>query len=299
MRLKQILSAFLSIVFLAGCGKEELQNLSVSSNEVLINNVNESGTSLSTAGDSEILVTDDMSEDGSNEDNKTLDDRVALVSEENRIWFDEEGTVRYYGDFSKMNAMERQAVVVPEEILSVMTTEELFDMVFEWANGITEPYIYDFPSYYIDYIYYWFNGMPELLKRDDLGELLISNYHSMEFTLPSDSDTEEQLRERHRMAMIEILLAFDSTYDDLDDSERLEIVNELYLKSENRITRFDYSGFFLLLQQKDLEENTGYQIYNSDENAAQDYYNKEWNWCNFINENCSEDIKEMLMNQFF
>ena len=140
--------------------------------------------------------------------------------------------------------------------------------------------------------------MPELLQRDDLGELLISKYHSMEYTQPSDSDTEEQLRERHKMAMIEIMLALDSVYDDLSDSERLEIVNELYSNSENRTTRFDYSDFFFLLQQKDYEEATGLQIYN-DEYPPQDYYNKEWSWCSFINENCSEEIREMLERHFF
>lgn len=269
MRIKQTVAVFLLIAILTGCSRELPP------------------------------VTDGGSEDDIDMNNEITVDRSTLVSEYNRVWFDDDGTIRYYGDFSEMDAPERQAVVVPEEILALMTTEELFDMVFDWSYGITSPYIYNFPSYYIDYIYDWFNAMPELLERDDLGDLLITKYHSMEYMAPSDSDTEEQLRERDKMAMIEILLALDSVYDDLDDSERTDIVNELYAKSKNRTTRTDYSGFFLLLQQKDWEENSGLSVYDSEGNPEQDYYNKDWNWCTFINENCSEDIRGMLKNRMY
>lgn len=269
MRSKQIITIFLLITILTGCSRKLPP------------------------------VTDGGSEDDIDMNNEITVDRSTLVSEDNRVWFGDDGTIRYYGDFSEMNAPERQAVVVPEEILALMTTEELFDMVSDWSYGITAPSIYNFPSYYIDYIYDWFNGMPELLERDDLGELLITKYHSMEYTVPFDSDTEEQLRERYEMAMIESLLALDSVYDDLDDSARADIVNELYSKSINRTARTDYSGFFLLLQQKDWEENSGLSVYDPNGNPAQAYYNTEWNWCTYINENCSEDIREMLKNQFY
>lgn len=230
MRFKQIIITFLLIAILTGCSRELPP------------------------------ITDGGSENDIDMNNEITVDRSTLVSEYNRVWFGDDGTIRYYGDFSEMNAPERQAV---------------------------------------DYIYDCFNGMPELLERDDLGELLITKYHSMEYTVPSDSDTEEQLRERYEMAMIESLLALDSVYDDLDDSARADIVNELYSKSINRTARTDYSGFFLLLQQKDWEENSGLSVYDPNGNPAQAYYNTEWNWCRYINENCSEDIREMLKNQFY
>lgn len=226
-------------------------------------------------------------------ENNDPDNRIDLVSEESRIWFDEDGNIRYFQDLDEISLDERRAIVIPDDIFEVATTEELFYLTFEWAYKITDPYFYDFASYYINYIYSWFNGLHELLTRPDLGEFLISEYRKMEYISADKALTEDERRMRHMMALTEILLALDSTYDDLNDSQRLEIVSEIFYKSRSRDSISEYSRFFYFLQEKDICP------YTDRVESGPDFYNRNWYWNTFISDNCSADIAKMLERRFW
>ena len=220
-------------------------------------------------------------------------DRAASVSEENRKWFDEDGNITFYLDITKLNAPERQAIIVPDEILNIATTEELFNLVLDWVYGITDPYIYNYPSHYINYVYYWFNAMPALFERDDLGKVLYSMYEKMRFVPSAEPSPYHKPKLEHKMALIEMMLAFDQTFDDFNDDERKEVIEKLYAESKGRESRFDFSGFFFILQEK------GKEPFRPDSSPVPEYYNKNWYWNKYIEENCSDEIKEMLVARFF
>lgn len=160
---------------------------------------------------------------------------------------------------------------IPEEVLKQAETKDLLRLVKRYpGSGLTAFYLYNEPSYYLDYVTQTFNAVDELYSRKDFAETLLQAYTAEEM-LPAQSfaDKEEQAaydKERNASAngimLLEVMLAQDVVFEELDDVQRRQVLEEVIAKDKIRDEDDRYgqcSGFFASV--KELHEAGGSRWY--------------------------------------
>lgn len=157
---------------------------------------------------------------------------------------------REWGEFSSHQEMLNHCQI-PEECLKGMTTEQLFDTVLEYPLLI-DILFYDDVTAGISEVAKQFNGLDELLKREDIQEVLKDKYmaaviplaeHQDYSKLSTDDDvrlldrqTKENiyldLQERLEIYFEEALFFIDGISTEYSDSERKAIAKEVISKME-------------------------------------------------------------------
>lgn len=160
---------------------------------------------------------------------------------------------------------------IPDEALEKAETADLLQLVKCYpASGLTGYGLYNYPSYYLDFVMQTFNAVDELYGREDFPETLLQVYAAAEM-LPERSfdDKEEQAaynRERSADAngimLLEIMLAQDTVFEGLDDEQRRQVINTVIVKDNIRENNDGYgrcAGFFAAV--KELHEADGSKWY--------------------------------------
>ncbi|MBI5730100.1 MAG: hypothetical protein HY963_03090 [Ignavibacteriales bacterium] len=147
-----------------------------------------------------------------------------------------------YGDFN-IKAQETQvkksldkvmlAEQIPEKELTFMTTEQLIQ---KYLNSRYSRYIFLYPddvNYAFKKAYNDFNGLRELLKRNNAVKSLIEIYQSMD---PGGYDVNWEPAKKGNFSFlfvyIEILLAHDNILNNLAESETKTVLKELLKKNK-------------------------------------------------------------------
>jgi len=129
----------------------------------------------------------------------------------------------------------KAAEQIPKATLSIMPTEELIQ---EYLNSRYPGYllIYNDIHAAFEREYNDFNGLRELVKREDAGQKLIEFYQSMD---PSTYDVNWEPVKKgaftFSFVFIEVLLSHENILDKLKKSEIKILLNELLKKNELKI----------------------------------------------------------------
>jgi hypothetical protein len=122
---------------------------------------------------------------------------------------------------------------IPEAALSDMATEELIQ---EYLNSLYPRYLFLYPDdthYAFEKACNDFNGLRELLKRQDAGKKLIELYQSMD---PGAYDVKWDPVKKGEYSFyfifVEVLLSQESILDNFTKSETKTVLNELLKKNE-------------------------------------------------------------------
>lgn len=113
------------------------------------------------------------------------------LSVEYADWYDEEGNLKYpmtkeNPEWKYLNGPEGryEACQIPEEILKSLSTEEVLQMVLEYPN-FSSFQIYDDEVMNFENLRQNFNGLEELLSREDCKEVVLETYKDWE--IPEES----------------------------------------------------------------------------------------------------------------
>uniref|UniRef100_UPI004057A619 hypothetical protein n=1 Tax=Acetatifactor sp. TaxID=1872090 RepID=UPI004057A619 len=141
-------------------------------------------------------------------------------------------------EWKNLNHGERVlASQIPEDVLMNMTTEELVEAVIDYPCFI-DMIFYDTYQEGFEAVLEHFNGLQELLKREDAGSYLLTRYsnENLLMTLNSNNDS-EKFYDLLDVIYIETLLAQPEIAEDLTEEEMLdlaELVEDNYgLQLEN------------------------------------------------------------------
>lgn len=178
---------------------------------------------------------------------------------------------------------------IPEEALKQAETKDLLQLVKRYPrSGLTAFYLYNEPSHYLDYVTQTFNAVDEFYSRKDFAETLLQTYMAEEM-LPAQSfaDKEEQTaydKERNAGAngimLLEVMLAQDVVFEELDDGQRRQVLEEVIAKDRIRENDDCYggcSGFFAYIKElHDADGNKWYDYIAESEPEWAIYLNEYW-----------------------
>lgn len=99
-----------------------------------------------------------------------------------------------------------QMLQIPEDILAKLTTEELVKVVVDYPY-LSDMFYYNTLKAGIDEISVSFNGLGELLKREDAGICLVEYYKNIDFTKQVDLTEVKFLKKTLNYNAIEVILA--------------------------------------------------------------------------------------------
>lgn len=151
---------------------------------------------------------------------------------------------------------------IPEEALKKAETKDLLRLVTLYPrSGLTAFFLYNYPSHYLDFVTQKFNAVDELYGRKDFAQALLTAYAEEEMLQAAGFDDKEEQKayERERNAcangimLLEILLAQDAVFEELDDGQRLEVLEEAAAKDgvrENDDCYGQCSGFFASVKEQ-------------------------------------------------
>lgn len=145
---------------------------------------------------------------------------------------------------------------IPGDALKQAETTDLLRLVKLYpGSGLTAFSLYNYPSYYLDFVMQTFNAVDELYGRKDFAETLLQVYAEEEMlSARSFDDKEEQAAyEKERSAcangvmLLEIMLAQDAVFENLEDGQRRQVLEAVIAKDKIRKNDERYgrcSGFF-------------------------------------------------------
>ena len=164
-------------------------------------------------------------------------------------------------EWANLNHGERVlALQIPEDVLKGMSTENLVETVLNYPCFI-DMMFYNTYQEGFDVIKEHFNGIDELLKRDDSSKYLLSKYRKQNTkTLLNIRSKEEQFESSLKLTYLETLLAqpeIIEKFSKKENEEVLELVNEnykLHIKNKNELPSLSFSGYYesLANQQKKM-----------------------------------------------
>lgn len=161
---------------------------------------------------------------------------------------------------------------IPKEALEAARTEDLLEVIKLWPYA--KYFLYNYPSYYLEYLCTGFNATDELLTRLDLAEILLSTYIEDEFMPENTFDNnnkqmaynDECSTRENGIVLCEILLATDMVFEQMDDDMRHSTLNAVIDKIGMRDSEeYPYlklsarSGFFAHVIE--LRDSTGSKWY--------------------------------------
>lgn len=114
---------------------------------------------------------------------------------------------------------------LPDSLMSSLSTDELLDWILDYPL-LEEIYAYDNEQIGFNAVYEQFNGLQELLDRDDAGETILEKYKSTQ-VINSISETNNSILE---LAFVEILLMQEDILNQFSIDETAEVFNEVEAK---------------------------------------------------------------------
>ena len=136
-----------------------------------------------------------------------------------------------------------EACQIPESILQDMSTAGLVETVLNYPLAID---IWAFGSTQTGFgaIIYEFNGIRELLSREDAATELIKKYCSLDITIVNESWALGSIAEftLGKVAFIEIILAQDEIISKMTEGEKRELIAEALAKYDQKGQHSDVYG---------------------------------------------------------
>jgi hypothetical protein len=136
-----------------------------------------------------------------------------------------------------------EACQIPESILQDMSTAGLVETVLDYPLAID---IWAFSSTQTGFgaIVSEFNGISELLSREDAATELIKKYCSLDITVVNEDWELLAIAEftLGKVAFIEILLAQDEIISKMNESERHDLLTEALVKNDQKSQHSDVYG---------------------------------------------------------
>lgn len=201
-------------------------------------------------------------------------------------WLGPDGIIGFpfdWRDTLEMSNPEREVIYyVPQEALDRATTEDLVELLVGYDHRSRFD-IYNFISYYWDYVLNNFNVAEELISRESLAEDVLKAYQKDNFLIKSsfgDAAKQKAYDEQcydqfNKIGLEEIILATNLAFDQMDDEMRKATIEEALNKVEERLSgkfKCSYglangedgfgempSGFFAYIVE--MEESTGSKWY--------------------------------------
>ena len=139
-----------------------------------------------------------------------------------------------------------KACQIPEEILHRMSTTALVETVLNYPL-IMDWLTYDTFEIGIESVRKQFNGLSELLSRNDAGVSLMGLYQTID---PTTWDVNSPIAERaeyyFRLLNIELLLSQDSVISDLSVTNLQNLISQARVICESKLLRSDIFGDYSL-----------------------------------------------------
>lgn len=129
---------------------------------------------------------------------------------------------------------------IPENILSDISTEDLMQTCLNYPLFL-DMFAFNSLQQGIENIISDFNGLRELLKRQDAGVELLKEYTKV--AIPDFEGKRPPFQFKTRLAKIEILLAQEAALSNLQDTKRLILLAEAVKKFEAMLDQLDYYDF--------------------------------------------------------
>jgi len=135
-----------------------------------------------------------------------------------------------------------KACQIPERILNNMSTAALVETVLNYPL-LLDMMAYNNIQYGFDQVASRFNGLQELLNREDTGTELIARYHTMDPVAIEDdwTDVEKGLYSFH-FRNIEVTLAQEPILKNLTSAQRLDLLEESFIKYQGKRQLVDIYG---------------------------------------------------------
>jgi hypothetical protein len=148
-----------------------------------------------------------------------------------------------------------KACQIPEELLHRMSTAALVETVLNYPLSV-DWWAYDSTEIGIKHVSGQFNGLSELLSRNDAGVGLIALYQTMDpRTIDVNSPIAEQAEYYFRLLNIELLLSQDSVISNLSTTDLQNLISRARIIYELKLVCPDlFSGFALQLTSTIIEK---------------------------------------------
>jgi len=148
-----------------------------------------------------------------------------------------------------------KACQIPEEILQRMSTTALVETVLNYPL-LGDWWAYDTFEIGIESVRKQFDGLSELLSRNDVGVGLIALYQTMDpRTIDVNSPIAEQAEYYFRLLNIELLLSQDSVISNLSTTDLQNLISQARIIYELKLVCPDlFSGFALQLTSTIIEK---------------------------------------------
>ncbi|ADL53736.1 hypothetical protein [Clostridium cellulovorans] len=143
------------------------------------------------------------------------------------------GTVEWYKLGNK--PAREKSCQIPEEVLKSLTTDELIETVLNYPF-LMDIYAYDSYQKGFNAVSKKFNGLKELLKREDVADKLIAKYKSIEV---ADDVASSEIFD---LASVEVLLRQDEVISKLNDTSKNEVEKEVENKYMQKKEHKDIYG---------------------------------------------------------
>lgn len=139
-----------------------------------------------------------------------------------------------------------KACQIPEELLHRMSTTALAETVLNYPLNI-DWWAYDTPEIGIERVREQFNGLSELLSRNDAGVSLIASYQTIDpRTMDVNSPIAERAEYYFRLLNIELLLSQDSVISNLSITDLQNLISQARIIYESKLLRSDIFGGYSL-----------------------------------------------------
>ncbi len=151
-------------------------------------------------------------------------------------------------EWAKYDAREKtQMLQLPEAVLSGLSTQDLVKVVIDYPY-LSNVFFYDSYEMGFHAVRNSFNGLDELMKREDAAECLIDFYKKIDFSVSVDfSDAKSSIRASNYNA-VEVILAQPEINNAISDEERNEL--ESLIKKNNRYENGKIDCYFEALDSK-------------------------------------------------
>ena len=156
-----------------------------------------------------------------------------------------------------------KACQIPERLLDGMSTTGLVETVLNYPLA-GDWWAYDSAEIGIEGVREQFNGLSELLSRNDAGVSLIASYQTMDpTTIDVNSLIAEQGEYYFRILNIELLLSQDSVISNLSITDLQKLISQARIISEAKLLRSDIFGGYSLQFTSTIIEKAWERLYSA------------------------------------
>jgi hypothetical protein len=156
-----------------------------------------------------------------------------------------------------------KACQIPEKLLHRMSTTGLVETVLNYPLS-ADWWSYDSFEIGIKRVADQFNGLSELLSRNDAGVSLIALYQTMDpTTIDVNSLIAEQAEYYFRILNIELLLLQDSVISSLSITDLQKLISQARIICEAKLLRSDIFGGVFLQFTSTIIEKTSERLYSA------------------------------------